>query len=118
MDDRMTRSTRFTHPEASGEPQSEHAVTWSDFRAAVSYDPASSLLVAVPAISAKRAEHPWLGEAVTLHSRVGDADVYRREYEHGAGYWPERTGAHGVHGETAARWRSAATHRPRPAAPR
>jgi uncharacterized protein with LGFP repeats len=107
MDDRMTRSTRFTHPEASGGPRSEQAVTWSDFRAAVSYDPASSLLVAVPAISAKRAEHPWLGEAVTLHSRVGEVDVYRREYEHGVVYWSERTGAHEVHGEIAARWRSA-----------
>lgn len=112
MDDRMTRSTRSTHPDASSAGRAdaaipEGAVTWSDFRAAVSYDPANSLLIAVPAISAKRAEHSWLGEAVTLHSRVGVAEVYRREFEHGAVYWSARTGAHEVHGEIAARWRSA-----------
>ena len=30
--------------------------------------------------------------------------MYRREYEHGTVYWSERTGAHEVHGEIAARW--------------
>ncbi|HZW40879.1 MAG TPA: hypothetical protein VFE99_01155 [Agromyces sp.] len=112
MDDRLARSTRFTHPDAASVGRAdttvpEGAVSWSDFRAAVSYDPANSLLIAVPAISAKRAEHPWLGEAVTLHSRVGEAEVYCREYEHGAIYWSARTAAHEVHGEIAARWRSA-----------
>jgi uncharacterized protein with LGFP repeats len=96
MDQRMTRATRSSNVH----------VTWSDFRTAVRYDPASRLLLAVPAISTKRAEHPWLGEAVTLHTRVGRAETYRREYERGAVYWSERTGAHEVHGEIAARWRA------------
>jgi uncharacterized protein with LGFP repeats len=82
----------------------ERAVSWTDFRTAVRFDPASPMLLAVPAISANRAEHPLLGEAVTPHLRVGAAEVYRREYEHGAVYWSERTGAHEVHGEIAARW--------------
>lgn len=82
-------------------------VSWSDFRATVQNDPANRLLLAVPAISAKRAEHPWLGEAVTLHAQVGEADVYCRDYEHGSVFWSERTGAHEVHGEIAARWRAA-----------
>ena len=30
--------------------------------------------------------------------------MFRREYEHGTVYWSERTGAHEVHGEIAARW--------------
>ena len=103
MDDRLARSTRFTHPDAAPAERAdatvpEGAVSWSDFRAAVSYDPANSLLIAVPAISGKRAEHPWLGEAVTLHSRVGEAEVYCREYEHGAIYWSARHGAAIVHG--------------------
>ncbi|MDR6906530.1 uncharacterized protein with LGFP repeats [Agromyces sp. 3263] len=89
----------------------DRAVSWSDFRTAVRYDPANRMLLAVPAISAKRAEHPWLGEAVTVHTRMGDAEVYRREYEHGAVYWSERTGAHEVHGEIAARWRAVGAER-------
>lgn len=111
MEDRMTRSTRFSqsHAAAAGgvrPKRLERTVSWTDFRTAVRYDPANRLLVAVPAISAKRAEHPWLGEAVTLHARVGEADVYRREYERGAVYWSERTGAHEVHGAIAERWHS------------
>ncbi|WP_307039755.1 LGFP repeat-containing protein [Agromyces ramosus] len=107
----MTRSTRFSQSHAAaagGVPPKrlERTVSWSDFRAAVRYDPANRLLVAVPAISAKRAEHPWLGEAVTLHARVGEAHVYRREYERGSVYWSERTGAHEAHGAIAERWQS------------
>ena len=41
---------------------------------------------------------------MTLHTRVGEAEVYRREYERGAVYWSQHTGAHEVHGEIAARW--------------
>jgi hypothetical protein len=109
MDHPITRATRFApahaaRPTAGGSPRPERAVSWSEFRAAVRYDPASRMLLAVPAISAKRAEHPRLGAAVTLHLRVGAAEVYRREYEHGAVYWSERTGAHAVHGAVAARW--------------
>jgi uncharacterized protein with LGFP repeats len=73
-------------------------ITWSDFRTAVRYDPASPLLLAVPAISAKRAEHSWLGDAVSLHTRVGDGEVHRREYERGTVYWTERHGTAIVHG--------------------
>jgi uncharacterized protein with LGFP repeats len=109
MDHRITRATRFAPAHAprcvaDRSPRPEHAVSWSDFRTAVRYDPASRMLLAVPAISAKRAEHSWLGDAVTLHLRVGAAEVYRREYEHGAVYWSERTGAHEVHGAIAVRW--------------
>jgi len=108
MDQRMTRPPRMTQtrPARVGllPKRLDRAVSWTDFRTAVRYDPANRLLLAVPAISAKRAEHSWLGEAVTLHTRVGDADVYRRLYEHGSVYWSERTGAHEVHGEIAARW--------------
>lgn len=108
MDHRMTRAERLTQarpPRAGLLPKRlDRAVSWTDFRTAVRYDPANRLLLAVPAISAKRAEHPWLGEAVTLHTQVGEADVYRRGYEHGTVYWSERTGAHEVHGEIAARW--------------
>ncbi|KRE21789.1 hypothetical protein ASG80_11875 [Agromyces sp. Soil535] len=108
MDQRMTRPARMTqsHPARAGllPKRLDRAVSWSDFRTAVRYDPDYRLLLAVPAISAKRAEHTWLGEAVSLHTRVGDADVYRRVYEHGSVYWSERTGAHEVHGEIAARW--------------
>jgi len=110
MDHRMTRATRFapTHtarPDGAHLQRLERPVSWTDFRTAVRYDPASRVLLAVPAISAKRAEHPRLGEAVTPHLQVGAAEVYRREYEHGAVYWSERTGANEVHGEIAARWR-------------
>lgn len=108
MDHRMTRATRLTQarPAHAGllPKRLDRAVSWTDFRTAVRYDPANRLLLAVPAISAKRAEHPWLGEAVTLHTQVAEADVYRRDYEHGSVYWSERTGAHEVHGEIAARW--------------
>ncbi|WP_173923416.1 LGFP repeat-containing protein [Agromyces sp. Marseille-P2726] len=76
----------------------DHSITWSDFRTAVRYDPTSPLLLAVPAISAKRAEHSWLGEAVSLHTRVGDGEVHRREYERGTVYWTERHGTALVHG--------------------
>ncbi|WP_448811117.1 LGFP repeat-containing protein [Agromyces bauzanensis] len=105
----MTRPARLspTHRTRPGDHRAiwrERPVSWSDFRRAVRYDPSNRLLVAVPAISEKRAEHAWLGEAVRPHTRVGDADVYRREYERGAVYWSERTGAHEVHGEIAARW--------------
>lgn len=108
MDHRMTRAERLTQARPAHAAllpkRLDRAVSWTDFRTAVRYDPANRLLLAVPAISAKRAEHPWLGEAVTLHTQVGDADVYRRGYEHGTVYWSERTGAHEVHGEIAARW--------------
>lgn len=109
MDQRMTRPARTatTHHARAGDRRAvrrERPVSWSDFRRAVRFDPANRLLVAVPAISEKRAEHAWLGDAVTPHTGVGDADVYRREYEGGAVYWSARTGAHEVHGEIAARW--------------
>lgn len=111
MDHRMPRATRAadahdarTRPDRSA--RRERAVSWSDFRATVRFDPSNRLLLAVPAISAKRAEHAWLGEAVTPHLRVSEAEVYRREYEHGTVYWSERTGAHEVHGEIAERWRA------------
>jgi uncharacterized protein with LGFP repeats len=118
MDHRMTRTTRFapthhthhTQPAQQGGMQParlERAVSWSDFRTAVRYDPGNRLLIAVPAISAKRAEHAWLGDAVTVHTQVGEAEVYRREYERGTVYWSQHTGAHEVHGEIAARWRAA-----------
>jgi hypothetical protein len=115
------RSDRMTQPRGIGQarqPQAgllptrlDRAVSWSDFRTAVRYDPSNRMLLAVPAISAKRAEHPWLGDAVAVHTRTGDAEVYRREYEHGAVYWSERTGAHEVHGEIAARWRAVGAER-------
>ncbi len=108
MDHRMTRHSRITQarPARAGllPKRLDRAMSWSDFRTAVRFDPANRLLVAVPAISAKRAEHPWLGAAVSLHTQAGDADVYRREYEHGSVYWSDRTGAHEVHGEIAERW--------------
>lgn len=117
MDHRMTRPTRSSDAEHAYEAHQAHegiasptdperAVSWSDFRATVRFDPSNRLLLAVPAIIEKRAEHPWLGEAVTPHLRVGEAEVYRREYEHGTVYWSERTGAHEVHGEIAERWRA------------
>lgn len=111
MDQRMPRGERFA-PAHTARPggirteRPERAVSWSDFRTAVRYDPSSRVLRAVPAISAKRAEHPWLGEPTALHMRVGVGEVYRREYEHGAVYWSERTGAREVHGDIAARWRA------------
>jgi hypothetical protein len=115
------RSDQMTQPRGIGQsrqPQAgllptrlDRAVSWSDFRTAVRYDPSNRMLLAVPAISAKRAEHPWLGDAVAVHTRTGDAEVYRREYEHGAVYWSERTGAHEVHGEIAARWRAVGAER-------
>ena len=71
----------------------ERAVSWSDFRTAVRYDPANRMLLAVPAISAKRAEHPRLGDAVTVHLRIGEAEVYRRDYEHGSITWSAARGA-------------------------
>jgi len=108
MDQRMTRPVRITQarPEQAGRlpERLDRAVSWSDFRTAVRYDPGNRMLVAVPAISAKRAEHPWLGEATALHIRSGDAEVFRREYERGTVYWSQRTGAHEVHGEIAERW--------------
>lgn len=108
MDHRMTGPERLTQARPAHAAllpkRLDRAVSWTDFRTAVRYDPANRLLLAVPAISAKRAEHPWLGEAVTLHTQVGELDVYRRGYEHGTVYWSERTGAHEVHGEIAARW--------------
>lgn len=111
MDHRMTRATRISdvhqaHAGIARPTDPEHAVSWSDFRATVRFDPSNRLLIAVPAISEKRAEHAWLGDAVTPHLRVGEAEVYRREYEHGTVYWSERTGAHEVHGEIAERWRA------------
>ncbi|MDQ0576568.1 LGFP repeat-containing protein [Agromyces albus] len=111
MTERMTRIARRSHPNAA-RPDEVHAtrvdraLSWSDFRAAVRYDPANRLLVAVPAISAKRAEHPWLGEATGLHTRIGTADAYHREFTHGSVYWSERTGAHEVHGAIAERWKA------------
>lgn len=108
MIERMTRPTQPGHaPAARGEERSSHAeqaLSWSDFRTAVRYDRASQLLLAVPAISAKRAEHPVLGEATAPHTRIGSGELYRREYEHGAVYWSERTGAHEVHGLIAEHW--------------
>jgi hypothetical protein len=110
MSERMPRPPRFARDRvaALGEPRParlERALSWSDFRAAVAFDPANRLLVAVPAISAKRAEHAWLGRALGLYTRIGAGDVYRREFEHGTVYWSERTGAHEVHGAIAERWR-------------
>ena len=76
------RSDRMTQPRGVGQARQaqagllpkrlDRAVSWSDFRTAVRYDPANRMLLAVPAISAKRAEHPWLGAAVTVHTRMGD----------------------------------------------
>ncbi|WP_164990434.1 LGFP repeat-containing protein [Agromyces albus] len=111
MTERMTRIARRSHPNAA-RPDEVHAtrvdraLSWSDFRTAVRYDPTNRLLVAVPAISAKRAEHPWLGEATGLHTRIGTADAYHREFTHGSVYWSERTGAHEVHGAIAERWKA------------
>ncbi|WP_159440968.1 LGFP repeat-containing protein [Agromyces cerinus] len=82
----------------------DRALSWSDFRTAVRFDPANRLLLAVPAISAKRAEHAWLGSATTPHTRLGEGEMYRREYERGAVYWSARTGAHEVHGAIAEHW--------------
>lgn len=111
MDQRMTRPARpsITQHARPGDHRAirrERPVSWSEFRRAVRYDPSNRLLLAVPAISEKRAEHAWLGDARAPHTRVGDAEVYRREYERGAVYWSERTGAHEVHGEIAARWQA------------
>jgi len=112
MDHRISRPTRFAPTKSPGpapvRPAGvEREVSWSDFRSALRFDPANQVLDAVPAISAKRAEHPWLGDAVTLHRRVGDRGVYRREYEHGSVYWSGATGAHEVHGGIAAKWHEA-----------
>lgn len=112
MHERSPRSQRFAlgHRGLTSGPHPtprERLVQWADFRAAVRFDPTSRLLVAVPAISAKRAEHPWLGEARAPHTRIGVGEVVRREYEHGAVYWSDRTGAHEVHGEIAEAWRLA-----------
>jgi uncharacterized protein with LGFP repeats len=109
MDQRMSRPTRFAleqraHPTGSRPPRTERDVSWSDFRSAVRFDPQNRVLVAVPAISAKRAEHPWLGDALTPFTRVGENGVYRRDYEQGSVYWSRGTGAHEVHGGIAARW--------------
>ncbi len=109
MDQRMSRPTRFApmngaRPSGSRPPRAERDVSWSDYRSAVRFDPENQVLVAVPAISAKRAEHPWLGDAVTLYARVGERGVYRREYERGSVYWSRTTGAHEVHGGIAAKW--------------
>lgn len=110
MDQRTPRPTRFAptkaaHPTGSRPARAERDVSWSDFRSAVRFDPKSQVLVAVPAISAKRAEHPWLGDAVSLYTRVGESGVYRREYERGSVYWSRATGAHEVHGGIAVKWR-------------
>ena len=112
MNEQLTRSTRLHHASAAAPPEVrttrlERALSWSDFRAVVSFDPADLLLLAVPAINAKRAERPWLGEPLGPHTRIGTADAYRREFEHGTVYWCERTGAHEVHGAIAERWREA-----------
>ena len=77
MDHRTTRTAPITHTRSAHAgllpKRLDRAVSWSDFRTAVRYDPANRLLLAVPAISAKRAEHPWLGEPVSLHTRAGEA---------------------------------------------
>lgn len=108
MNERMTRPMpRGQAKPARTDLRSTHldrALSWSDFRAAVRFDPASRLLLAVPAISAKRAERPWLGEATGPHTRIGTGEMYRREFAHGAVYWSERTGAHEVHGVIAEHW--------------
>jgi hypothetical protein len=77
-------SDRMTQPRGIGQARQaqaalrhtrlDRAVSWSDARTAVGYDAANRMLLAVPATSAKRAEHPWLVDAVTVHTRIGDAE--------------------------------------------
>jgi uncharacterized protein with LGFP repeats len=102
MEHVITRAPRpgqvHAQPARPRMPRHHQPVSWSDFRTAVRYDPTSRLLLAVPEISAKRAQNPWLGDAVALHVRVGDAEVYRRDYEHGTIYWSPRHGTAVVHG--------------------
>lgn len=66
--------------------------------------PADLFLVAVAAIGAKHAEHPWLGEPRSSHERLGDGQQYRRRFDGGVVCWSSRTGAHEVHGPVAERW--------------
>ncbi|PWC05191.1 LGFP repeat-containing protein [Agromyces badenianii] len=110
MNEQLTRPTRHGDAlPARRELRSAHldrALSWSDFRTAVRYDPANRLLLAVPAISAKHAEHPWLGEATAPHTRIGVGEMYRRDFERGGVYWSERTGAHEVHGLIAKHWQA------------
>ncbi|MGW9631556.1 LGFP repeat-containing protein [Agromyces sp. NPDC055520] len=108
MTERMTHLTRPRQATpARFERRSAHvdrALSWSDFRAAVRHDADHQLLLAVPAISAKHAEHRWLGAAVGPHMRIGDGEMYRREFERGTVYWSARTAAHEVHGLIAEHW--------------
>jgi uncharacterized protein with LGFP repeats len=85
-------------PRRSADLPHHQPVSWSDFRTAVRYDPTSRLILAVPEMSAKRAEHAWLGDAVSQHLRVGDLEVYRRDYERGTIYWSRLHGTAVVHG--------------------
>lgn len=112
MDHRMNRPTRFasakpTGPARARATETARDVSWSEFRSALRFDPANQMLVAVPAISAKRAQHPWLGDAVTRYRRVGESNVYRRDYEGGSVIWSRATGAHELHGGIAASWHHA-----------
>lgn len=106
MDDRFeTGPARLTRaaPEA-GASVIGHG-RWNSTETRVRNAPTSVLLLAVPAITAKAAEHDWLGEPTGPHLRINGIDGYRRNFEHGSVYWTRRTGAHELHGEIAEAWR-------------
>lgn len=84
------------HPARPG--RAHRVVSWEDFRTALRYGGGGDLIVAVPAIAQKRAEHPRLGAPVGPHAELPRGNGYFREYERGTIVWTARHGATCLHG--------------------
>ncbi|WP_127794382.1 LGFP repeat-containing protein [Agromyces sp. LHK192] len=74
------------------------AVTWDDYRRAIRFGGAGSVTAALPAITAKHAEHPVIGEPAGPVAELSDGAGYVREFERGTIAWTSERGAACVHG--------------------
>ncbi|WP_394553166.1 LGFP repeat-containing protein [Agromyces sp. MMS24-JH15] len=74
------------------------AVSWTDFQDAVRYGADEDTLIAVAEITAKHAQHRWLGAPLALHAKLAGYAGYLREYEHGTVFWTREFGASALHG--------------------
>lgn len=98
------RPVRGDHAASETAPAASTPVHWSAFRATVQYDPAHRMLVAVPAIASKRAQHPWLGEATGLPEQASDGRSFHRDFREGTVVWTPRGGACALVRRIADRW--------------
>ncbi|WP_350349012.1 hypothetical protein ABIQ69_03460 [Agromyces sp. G08B096] len=85
------------NPTAVDADRPVRTVTWDDFRRALRFGTTGGIVEAIPAMTAKRAEHPEVGEPVGPAAEF-PGGRYAREFERGTIIWTADAGAVCLHG--------------------